>query len=50
MVLKTFSQIPCVVRIGEDRVVDFVEESLVEELNNVKMWQRRIQTALEQVL
>ena len=41
---------PCVVRIGEDRVVDFVEESLVEELNNVKMWQRRIQTALEQVL
>ena len=48
--MKTFSQIPCVVRIGEDRVVDFVEESLVEELNNVKMWQRKIQTALEQVL
>lgn len=30
-------------------MVDFVEESLVEELNNVKMWQRRIQTAIDQV-
>ena len=38
------------VRIGDDKVVDFVEESLVEELDNVKMWQRRIQTAIEQVL
>ena len=37
-------------RIGDDKVVDFVEESLVEELDNVKMWQRRIQTAIEQVL
>ena len=36
-------------RIGDDKVVDFVEESLVEELDNVKMWQRRIQTAIEQV-
>ena len=38
------------VRIGDDKVVDFVEESLVEELDNIKMWQRRIQTAIEQVL
>ena len=36
-------------RIGEDKVVDFVEESLVKELDNVKMWQIRIKTALEQV-
>ena len=36
-------------RIGEDKVVDFVEESLVKELENVKMWQIRIKTALEQV-
>ena len=36
-------------RIGQDKVVDLVEESLMTELNNVKMWQMRIKTAIEQV-
>ena len=36
-------------RIGQDKVVDLVEESLMMELNNVKIWQMRIKTAIEQV-
>ena len=36
-------------RIGEDKVPDFVESSLVQELECVKLWQRRIQAAIEQV-
>ena len=36
-------------RIGQDKVVDLVEESLVAELNNVKIWQMRLKTAIEQV-
>ena len=36
-------------RIGQDKVTDLVEESLVMELNNVKIWQMRIKTAIEQV-
>ena len=36
-------------RIGEDKVVDIVEESLVKELENVKMWQMRFKTAIEQI-
>ena len=36
-------------RIGEDKVVDLVEESLIRELENVKMWQMRFKTAIEQV-
>ena len=36
-------------RIGQDKVVDLVEESLMTELNNVKIWQMRIKTAIEQV-
>ena len=37
-------------RIGEDKVVDLVEESLIRELENVKMWQIRFKTAIEQVI
>ena len=36
-------------RIGQDKVTDLVEESLVMELSNVKVWQMRIKTAIEQV-
>ena len=36
-------------RIGQDKVVDLVEESLVAELHNVKIWQMRLKTAIEQV-
>lgn len=36
-------------RIGEDKVVDIVEESLVKELENVKMWQMRFKTAIDQI-
>ena len=36
-------------RIGEDKVVDIVEESLVRELENVKMWQMRFKTAIDQI-
>lgn len=36
-------------RIGQDKVTDLVEESLVMELNNVKIWQMRIKTAVEQI-
>ena len=42
-------QTPCFDRIGEDKVPDFVESSLVQELECVKLWQRRIQAAIEQV-
>ena len=31
------------------KVEDFVEDSLRRELDNVKLWQLRIKTALEQV-
>ena len=40
---------PLFYRIGEDKVPDFVESSLVQELECVKLWQRRIQAAIEQV-
>ena len=36
-------------RIGEDKVVDIVEESLVRELENVKKWQMRFKTAIDQI-
>ena len=36
-------------RIGQDKIADLVEESLVTELNNVKIWQMRIKTAIEQI-
>ena len=36
-------------RIGEDRVLDTVEESLIREMENVRLWQMRLKTAIEQV-
>ena len=36
-------------RIGEDRVADIVEESLIKELENIKLWQTRLKTAIEQI-
>ena len=36
-------------RIGEDKVLDMVEESLIMEMENVRLWQMRLKTAIEQV-
>ena len=36
-------------RIGEDKVLDTVEESLMMEMENVRLWQMRLKTAIEQV-
>ena len=36
-------------RIREDKVLDTVEESLMMELDNVRIWQMRLKTAIEQV-
>ena len=36
-------------RIGEDKVLDTVEESLIMEMENVRLWQMRLKTAIEQV-
>ena len=36
-------------RIGEDKVLDTVEESLMMEMENVRLWQMRLKTSIEQV-
>ena len=36
-------------RIGEDKVLDTVEESLMMEMENVRLWQMKLKTAIEQV-
>ena len=36
-------------RIGEDKVLDMVEESLMMEIENVRLSQTRLKTAIEQV-
>ena len=36
-------------RIGDDKVLDTVEESLMMEMENVRLWQMRLKTAIEQV-
>ena len=36
-------------RIGEDKVLDTVEESLMMEMENMRLWQMRLKTAIEQV-
>jgi len=36
-------------RIGEDKVLDTVEENLILEMENVRLWQMRLKTAIEQI-
>ena len=36
-------------RIGDDKVLDTVEESLMMEMENVRLWQMWLKTAIEQV-
>ena len=36
-------------RIGEEKVLDTLEESLIMEMENVRLWQMRLKTAIEQV-
>ena len=36
-------------RIGDDKVLDTVEESLMMEMENVRLWQMRLKTTIEQV-
>merc|ERR1719410_2458637 len=36
-------------RIGDDKVLDSVEESLIMEMENVKLWQMRMKSAIEQI-
>ena len=36
-------------RIGEERVHDLVEESLIMEMENMRLWQMRIKTTIQQV-
>ena len=37
-------------RIGSDKVLDQVEENLIMELENIRLWQFRFKMAIEQVI